>query len=53
MAANMITDVAMSASAGGEVKAVQHKIRDGQLKDVDEMNALRDQLRNRKRIPED
>jgi uncharacterized protein (DUF305 family) len=46
MAAIMMTDVAMSASAGGEAKAVQQKIRDGQLKDVDEMNALRDQLRN-------
>lgn len=44
MAAIMMTDVAMSA--GGEAKALQQKIRDGQLKDVDEMNTLRDQLRN-------
>ena len=45
MAAIMMTDVAMSASAGGEAKALQQKIRDEQLKDVEEMNTLRAQLR--------
>ncbi|GAA0793424.1 DUF305 domain-containing protein [Spirilliplanes yamanashiensis] len=45
MAAIMMTDIAMSASAGGEAKALQQKIRDEQLKDVEEMNTLRDQLR--------
>ena len=43
-AAIMMSDVARSASAG-EAKALQQKIRDAQLKDVEETNTLRDRLR--------
>ncbi len=44
MSAIMMTDIAMSGTAGGEAKTLQQKIHDGQLEQTETMNELSQQL---------